>query len=142
MIYLSSDRYSNSNDEEDTLFANIKSSFGVQGSAVCSNTAWQPCPDCTKTDWPSFPSSSDRTISGESDNGTELNFILKNNCTVDDIFGIVNIASIIFLVGAVFYFVFSMNKVITRYDEAEQTTADYSIMITVSRISYICLCSA
>ena len=53
-----------------------------------------------------------------------------------------NIVSIIFLVGAVFYFVFSMNKVITRYDEAEQTTADYSIMITVSRISYICLCSA
>ena len=130
MIYLSSENYSGKTDD-DTYFSMLKVIFGVRGSAVCTNTSWEPCPNCEETDWPSFPSPGDRMISGTS-NGNQLNFILKNNCTVDDIFGLVNIASILFVVGAVFYFVFSMNKTITRYDEAEQTTSDYSIMIKVS----------
>lgn len=116
-------------------FNNRMKEWALRGSAICLNTSWEPCPQCSEDDWKVFPSTDDRLAKGVRqihDEEEALYFIKKNRCEVNDIYAISNIATLLFIVGAVYYWIISQKKRIRVYDGAEYSSADYSIEITVS----------
>ena len=128
MVYFDSDVYVGS-------VSGIKrglETFALRGSAVCVNTSFEVCPTCVKEDWETYPSTNDRLAWGTNGSGETVAFIKKNGCNVNDLFGILSLVTLVFIVGAVYYWIFSQKKRIDLYDEAEDSSTDYSIEITVS----------
>lgn len=149
MIYFASDEYTGGKENGWSRFPNILSKWILKGSAICTNTAWKACPSCTSNDWHIFPSTNDRfaynantegsivtcsspTNSTSSIDDSPLTFIKKNNCVLHDHFGEVSIVTLFFVLVAVFCFMFTQKKRATEFDEAEQSSSDYSIVITNS----------
>ncbi len=58
-------------------------------------------------------------------------FIKINNCNVNGVYGITTFATMIFVVLAVYYMIFSQSRAIVSYDENQDSTEDYSIEIKV-----------
>jgi|AntRauTorckE5430_2_1112549.scaffolds.fasta_scaffold02356_2 hypothetical protein len=108
------------------------------GSAICTNTSWVPCPNCTMDIFDSWPTNSNspmRVTNGTAPNeDREVFFILKNGCDLDSTFSIMNLATIFFLAIATFLFIYLQRRMRAILDEGEQTTSDYSIRVKV-RIS-------
>ena len=124
LIYLESDDYSLR--RQDLVGINTL----LRVSAVCTDMEWQPCPSCTASDW-NTSSSADRFANATSSDGSVLNFIKVNNCKLKQMFGISTYISLIFVIVAVYVISHLQNKVAIKVDEAQQTSADYSIKIKV-----------
>ena len=105
---------------------------GLIGSAVCVNTSWEICPTCTADHWRAFPSTDDRFAWGVNDDGNKEGFIKKNGCNVNNIFGILSMLSLVFIFCSIYYWIFTLKKSIEMFDDAENSSTDYSIEITVS----------
>jgi hypothetical protein len=116
LIYFSSESYSSGQDGVIPL---------LQGSAICTDTRWVPCPNCTSGDFEAT-----RFAYGTNDAGLNVTFVLRNTCegaTIEQ--GFINYASLmLIMLGTVF-----LNRYLKRmevaFDEDEQTAQDYSIVI-------------
>lgn len=118
-------------NSESYLGKNVKQSLeeiGLLGSAVCVNTSWEICPTCTKDDWETFPMTNERLVIGTRDD-FQIPFIKKNRCNITDAYGVLNITALIFIVGAVMYWLLSQKKRIEAYEKSEFSSTDYSIEI-------------
>ena len=103
--------------------------IALKGSAICSNARWVACPNCTESDWNTFPRAKDRLAFIEDSAGERLPFIMRNFCQVDFQAGLYLFVSLLFFAVAVYlYGHWSRVKEVT-FDEAQQTTTDYSIEV-------------
>ncbi len=120
MIYYLSDAYSNGQLGITTPSA---------GSAICTDTKWQPCPTCEmQTD-----TAGGRITRGTSPtDGSDIMFILTNQCDVNERFGIMSLVAVFFVTISVFVFIYAQQRMRLKFDEQELTTSDFSILITVS----------
>jgi len=135
MLYFDSEEYNGEGVTTDML-----RKLGLRGSAVCLNTMWELCPECTTDDWTAFPSTDDRLKYGEMNvNGVDVKmpFIKKNGCNVTDTYGILSLLTMIFIAASIYYWIFTQKKRIALYDDAELSSVDYTIEIKVSRVEYI-----
>jgi hypothetical protein len=102
----------------------------LQGSAICLDTQWVPCPDCNCTEdnnrvWPQ-----NRCGVGLN-NGQNLTFVLKNLCNGQKWeIGIVSYATMILVLLCTTGLGFYLRYQEIKFDEDEQTAQDYSIVIT------------
>lgn len=108
----------------------IQNSLNV-GSAICTNTTWVPCPNCTMDVFDSWPTKTDKPprIANATVGDSGLFFIRKNNCELNSTFSIMNLATIFFFAFATLVFMFLQRKMRARLDEGEQTSSDYSIQV-------------
>ncbi len=124
MVYYLSDAYSNGQ-------LGISAAINA-GSAVCTDTKWQPCPSCEMEQ----DSAGGRITRGTSPNdGSEIMFILTNQCDVNERFGIMSLVAVFFVTVSVFLFIYVQQRMRLKFDEQELTTSDFSILITVSGFS-------
>ena len=110
----------------------------ITGSAVCRNVSWQVCNDCSQDYFDAFPGTDTRVItvsvSNANANGNDisLKFIKTNNCNINDLFGIISFATMVFVVLSVYYLNYRQKKKMISIDEKQCTSADYTIEIKVS----------
>ena len=97
-------------------------------SAVCIDTSFQPCPSCKMEN--AMHEYQNRFYVDESG----LPFILVNRCQVNNVLGFFSYVTMLFVICAVYYFVYAQRKVRIELDEGEQTSSDYSIHIHVSKL--------
>ena len=116
IMYFRSDEYSNGQTKVNNL---------IRGSAICTDTAWVPCPTCADT----LPSV--RLMVGTNvATGENVTLGLKNMCeaaTLEQ--GFVNYATLIFVIIGTFFLNMYLKKSEVAFDEDEQTAQDYSIVI-------------
>ena len=124
----------NSTDYQSIGRSDIKGILRV--SAVCSDTTWQPCPDCIKDDWDRFPASSDdRFAFGQAADGSDINFIKVNNCQLKNSYGTATLVCFLFTLFAVYAINLYQKRIeAVQIDEAQQTSTDYSIVVKVDLI--------
>lgn len=111
-----------------------------RGSAVCTQTEWVPCHDCecsgpvgarSAQDW----NRTNRCYPHEFSDGSSMVFVVKNQCLSEDpqqlyVLGLVNYATLIFLVISVYFLLdYHLDKETVSFDEDEQTAQDYSILV-------------
>ena len=124
-----------SNDYSSNGREGIEHSLSI-GSAICTDTTWVPCPNCTLNVFDTWPTKTDnppRVLNFTSTaEGSPVFFIEKNNCELNSTLSIMNLATILFFALATVVFIFVQRKLRARLDEGEQTTSDYSIRIKVS----------
>jgi hypothetical protein len=108
-----------------------------KASAICTNTYWVPCPNCTKDDFNTWPTSLDdipRVVNGTApapNQDKEVVFMLRNGCELNETFSIVTLAGMFFFCLSTLVFIFLQKRMRMKMDENEQTTSDYSIRIKV-----------
>ena len=95
--------------------------------------SWEPCPDCDQSFFKGFPGTTDRIAEGVDGNGNILQFIKKNNCNVNTMFGALTFTTLIVVVAAIYYMISTQTKKIISLDEKQATSSDYSIEIKVRR---------
>lgn len=121
MIYFSSSSYS--------LNQQSGSGWALRGSAVCTDTQWVACPNCTLSDWQGRIASTTNRFASTMVNGQELRFIVKNNCRITFSEGVVSLVVLLFVV----VFLWGIGEVSknreVRFDESNQTATDYSIEV-------------
>jgi len=117
MIYFSSRDYSE-------LGQSQVSSFGVVGSAICTDQVWRACPTCSRSDWSDFPTAYERFASTGS-----LNFILRNECRIRLSEGIVALVSLLFMCISIYIMGWVSRRREVHFDERQQTTSDYSLEV-------------
>ena len=117
MIFFSSTDYSE-------LGQSSVSSFGVVGSAICTDQVWKACPTCSRSDWSDFPTEYERFASTGS-----LNFILRNECRYRLSEGIVALVSLLFMCISIYVMGYVSKRREVKYDESQQTTSDYSLEV-------------
>ena len=130
MVFFSSNYYAKDDDERTSALP-----FALRTSAVCTDTSWEPCPTCLEQDFGKFPANQDR-LAFANVGGNALPFILKNNCEMSGLVGVVTIITILFVSASLFYFVYLQNKKAIEIDRSMQTSRDYSIEVEVSQ--YCC----
>lgn len=97
------------------------------GSAVCNNTQWVVCTDCTEGDW-----SRDlkRIATGFNSDNENTTLVLRNLCggaTAE--IGFTSFATIIFVMLSLGVFSYYLNAREVRFDEDKVTTTDYSVVV-------------
>lgn len=97
-------------------------------SAICTQMEWRPCPTCTEDDWNRFPSETVDRYANATD-GSGLTYIKINDCKTDGMFGLSAYVSLLFVVVGVYVINYLQTLKATKFDEAEQTSSDYSIKI-------------
>jgi hypothetical protein len=108
-----------------------------KASAICTNTFWVPCPNCTKDDFNTWPTSLDdipRVVNGTApapNEDREVFFMLRNGCELNETFSIVTLVAMFFFCASTLVFIFLQKRMRIKMDENEQTTSDYSIRIKV-----------
>jgi hypothetical protein len=103
--------------------ANQTTAFLLQGSAVCTNTAWVVCQDCQKDQW-----RLDKSRFATAVDGTVL--VLRNLCRgATAVNGIANFVTFMFLLVSSFIFSHYLRMREIRFDEGKLTITDYSIVI-------------
>jgi Calcium-activated chloride channel len=125
-IYFSSPEYSNSQPGVAPL---------LQGSAICTETTWVPCPDCeafakTPDSNPDLPLSRIGHVDSAAGAGETLWFALRNDCngaTIQQ--GMVNYATLWFICAGVLGLNLYLRYMEVKMDEDEQTAQDYSIVV-------------
>jgi hypothetical protein len=120
MWYFASDEYMPPETRE-------KLTYFLQGSAICTDTDYVPCPECqcgNETLW-----ESNRCATSVEGNET-LTFTLRNQCNaaVWEI-AAVNYTSLVCIYLAVIFMSFYLRWEEVKYDENAQTAQDYSIEI-------------
>jgi len=100
-------------------------------SAICTDTSFELCPNCTESDWDSHVLR-DKTRYGTTKkvDGSQLKFIKVNNCTLSNTFGIMCYISMAFVFISITIYIFRNKMKAVAYDVAQQTATDYSIMIS------------
>jgi Calcium-activated chloride channel len=127
-MYFSSPEYSNGQPNVATL---------LQGSAICTETTWVPCPECeeiakepdTNPDLPLSRIGYVASTAGGADEAT-LWFALRNDCngaTIQQ--GMVNYATLWFVCAGVLALNVYLRYMEVKMDEDEQTAQDYSIVV-------------
>ena len=114
-------------------FSSYAYSFGGQnethillkGSALCANQIWEPCPNCTESQWDYVPTAYDRFA--RSDNG--LTFIKVNHCAIGLREGVVNYTTIWFIIISFIIMGRFHSRREIEFDESNQTTSDYSVEV-------------
>jgi hypothetical protein len=107
-----------------------EAAFTVRSSLICTNTLWMPCPTCTsETNYKAFVEA-DRYALDE--NGSY--YILTNGCELNRLFGYTTFASLVFVLLAMYNFMRIQSHRTKEIDWSEQTSSDYSIQITVSKV--------
>ena len=94
----------------------------LRGSAVCTNTEWVSCSDCTPEQWADDPKRY-----RESDNT-----YLRNKCgRGDDLttIGYTSLATIVVVMLSLVVFSFYLHAREVRFDEDKVTTSDYSLVV-------------
>lgn len=119
-LYFSSPEYSNGQPQVPKL---------LQGSAICTDTVWVPCPDC-RVNPQDYDLPNSRIGYAYDSSNTPLVFALHNACDAARLQqGMVNFAT----VGLVLLGVFALSRYLkhmeVRMDEDEQTAQDYSVVI-------------
>lgn len=118
MIYFASDEHSDGQQE------NV-STYGVLGSAVCTDTKWVACPTCTRSQFNHFPRDFSR-FATTSDGKT---FIFRNECTVTLEESLFSWGAFLFVMLSIFAMNF-ISQYRERYiDSLSQTTTDYSVEV-------------
>jgi hypothetical protein len=119
IMFYSSEKY-NGDAEQDY-------SFILRGSAVCSNTQWVACTDCTLDDW---EDDLGRIVTAESPAGDSTILVLRNLCggATKEI-GFTNFATIIFVLVSLTVFSYYLHAREVRFDEDKVTTTDYSVVV-------------
>ncbi len=118
ILYFVSDDYNVAMSQKE----NVNSWF-VQGSAICVDTTWVPCPDCNGT-------LSDSRVLRATNGIEEITFALKNNCdgAIEQV-AFINLATL----ALIFFGTIGLNLYLRRmeiiYDEDEQTAQDYSVVV-------------
>ena len=122
LLFFNSDNYSSNRQ------AGL--SWGLKGSAVCTDQTWVPCPTCTLQQWkaPRIPWTKSRYASAVV-NGEQLNFILKNNCEIGFSQGVVAFVVLLFVVVGLWGIGEVSRRREVQFDEAIQTSTDYSIEV-------------
>jgi len=125
LISIANISYFRSNDYvgQDSLATHLK------GSAICTNTSFELCPNCTADDWNTFPVTKDRYGKATKEDGSQLNFILVNNCSLSNMFGIISYVTMVFVFVSITIFIYWEFKTAVAFDVAQQTATDYSIKI-------------
>jgi hypothetical protein len=101
----------------------------LQGSAICLDTQWVPCPDCNCTEENNSEWQQNRCGVGFN-NGQNLTFVLKNLCNGQTWeIGIVNYATMILVLLCTMGLGFYLRYQEIKFDEDEQTAQDYSVLI-------------
>ena len=124
IAYYRSDLYSDGQPEVNNTF--------LKGSAICTRTEWVICDPCDIN--ATFVSSHRIAQAVGTYNGTDeefnLNLALRNDCpAAQTATGIISFATLCFMVlGIIIMDVYQHNMEI-KFDEDEQTTQDYSIII-------------
>ena len=124
MQYFSSSTYLGTSGERALEEAGLR-----RGSAICTMTSWEICSTCTEDDWNAFPSTDDRFTLGERDDGSKVAFIKKNGCSINNSYGILSLATLIFITIAVYYWILSLRKKIRVLDENQQSSSDYTVEV-------------
>jgi hypothetical protein len=111
----------------------------LQGSAICTDTSWVPCPDCdclytdksTSRDRMRWDDNNRCGIVNSTETGEELTFALRNNCDAA-VWPVaaVNYISILFVLISMICLGKYLRLAEIAFDEDQQTSQDYSIMIT------------
>jgi len=122
LMYFYSDEYSTddaNNGNNDNEYALLKM------SAVCTSKKWEPCPSCLHSQ------SGDEAhfAFGEASDGSQLAFIKVNHCLMDGTLGMSSYISLIFVIGAIYALTYFKASKESYFDEAVQTSQDYSIKI-------------
>jgi len=100
--------------------------YVLQRSAICTDHHWAACPTCSLEQWDYFPRTFDRYA--ESADGHK--FIKINTCSFGYFLGLFTWISIVFVSVALYVVCFHIIKrKEVEYDEAEQTSTDYSIAV-------------
>lgn len=103
-------------------------SWELLGSAICTDTTWQPCPNCTTADFVSDLSSSKNRF-GLDPSDSSLKFILKNNCLVGFYAGLISfVACIAVIIGSIAMRVLDLKK-FAEFESTTHTTAGYSLFV-------------
>jgi len=123
IIFYQSDQYS---DGQKGI-----SSFKNLGSAICTRTAYQPCPSCTMDD---MKERGDGWIiegtSPDPDDDSIVMFIKKNQCAINESFGAISLSVVFFVTLSMFIFFFNQRRMRYKLDAQDHTTSDYSIHIS------------
>jgi len=101
----------------------------LKGSAICTNTSFELCPNCTSDDWNTFPVAKDRYGNTTKEDGSQLNFILVNNCRMSNMFGKISYITMVFVFFSISLYIYWEFKTAVAFDVAQQTATDYSIKI-------------
>lgn len=119
MLYYASDEY-NGDSVQDYQPS-------LKASAVCNNTEWVACTDCTESDWQ--PDTS-RMRFGTSEAGERTTLVLRNSCNgASAAIGYTNFATLAFVLVAVGLFSYYLRAREIRFDEDKVTTTDYSVVV-------------
>jgi len=125
--YFASSDYNSNPRQQDVL-----ENFGVVGSAICVDTSWVHCAECstdmnfTRGDF--FPKSRFELVNSTS--GAEFPFVKKNNCdgaTYEQ--GFVNYGTVFLMIGGIFLLNIYLQRMEVAFDEDEQTAQDYAVLI-------------
>jgi hypothetical protein len=107
-------------------------SFLVQGSAICTDTSWVPCPTCNCSvgdaadEFGVLPA--DRCAVDSTGN---LTFALRNNCDGTPWqLAAVNYATVIWMLISTVLLGIYLQRQEVAFDEDEQTAQDYSVIVT------------
>ena len=113
LLYFSGSEYS---DGQHDLQATT-----LAGTAICTLKDWVVCTDCTKDDYDGIP---------VPDTTTNAMLVLRNGCGRPGLTeGIVNYASLIFLMICFLLFGLYQRKREILFDESKQTATDYSVVV-------------
>lgn len=144
MIYFESDQYTGvhvkrENGEKTWIEKSLElKTIGLRGSAVCTNTKWEMCIDCSIHDTLNFESH--RYAWGTLDEDPMVLFVQKNACSLNERFGTLTYCTVLFLILAIYSWTLLQKKRIQLHDECEYSTRNYSIEVKVSKSSSPCFC--
>ena len=123
MVYYGSETYNPVRHPGDRL---------LSASAVCLNTYWVPCIDCTELEWEESGDRWAKLVLDENDSSLNYPnyFVFKNACPPPGIdVALSSFASVLFILLAMVALDRYLNIAEVRYDENEQTATDYSIRV-------------
>ena len=98
----------------------------LQGSLICDDTEWVPCPDCTMEEWEKSP----HRIAFPTDGSNNLAFILDNKCaSLRWQEGVNHLVVVLYWIVAIVGLARHQRKMEKKHDEAKLTASDYSIEV-------------
>lgn len=107
----------------------------LTGSAICTDTQWVPCPNCTRNPNVDFLEelwTSGRIVESSTDTGEPLYFALKNTCGTGDYLynrGLISWVGMIFMVFALLALGEYQRRMEVHFDERNATATDFSITV-------------
>ena len=105
-------------------------SFSLKGSAVCNQGLWVVCKDCSPDNWSTPEEGSRFGIATDPVSGVNTKIVFKNDCEGASLEqGIVNWASLIFLIICIGLLSIYQRRRETLFDIGKQTSTDYSVVV-------------